>query len=152
MNNNDVLRQVRYTFDFNDDRMMALFRSGGYPATRSEISAWLKRHEDPDSIFIPDEQLSAFLNGFINYKRGKKEGEQAKPEQVLNNNIIFRKLKIALNLKVEEIVAMMGAIDVKVSKHEINAFFRKQSQNQYRKCLDQYLRNFLFAMQRKYRT
>lgn len=151
MNNNDVLRQLRYTFNFNDDRMMALFKSGGYEASRTEVSAWLKKHEDTESIFIPDLQLAAFLNGFINYKRGKKEGEQAKPEAFLNNNIIFRKIKIALNLKVEEIVEMMKAIDVQVSKHELNAFFRKPTQNQYRKCLDQYLRNFLFAMQKKYR-
>ena len=47
MNNNDVLRRVRFIFDFNDTKMMDLFDLGGKPATRAEISDWLKKEDDP---------------------------------------------------------------------------------------------------------
>ncbi len=151
MNNNDILRKLRYTFKFNDDRVMALFDSGGRAASRTEISAWLKKVDDADFVFIPDRELAAFLNGFINFKRGKRSEKQPLPEENLNNNIIFRKIKIALNLKVEDIVEIYKLVGMRVSKHEINAFFRKPQQNQYRRCLDQFLRNFLFGLQRKYR-
>ena len=95
MNNNDVLRRVRYTFDYNDDKMMAIFQSGGQEITRAELSDWLKRDDDEAFKGIYDKQLAVFLNGFINEKRGKKEGEQPIAEKTLNNNLIFRKLKIA---------------------------------------------------------
>ncbi|WP_235299056.1 YehS family protein [Portibacter marinus] len=151
MDNNVVLRQLRYIFDYGDDQMMDLFRSGGKPTNRKELSEWLKPEDDASFSNLSDEYLAAFLNGLINKKRGKKEGIQPDPEKELNNNIILRKLKIAMNLKVEEMVELYNIVGIVISKHEVNAFFRKPGQNQYRKCLDQYLRNFLFAMQKQYR-
>lgn len=151
MTNNDVLRKIRYTFDYNDDKMMALFASGGQEVTRGELSDWLKRDEDPDFKGIYDKQLATFLNGFINEKRGKREGEQPIPEKSLNNNIIFRKLKIALTLTDDDIIEIFQLADFTASKHEISALFRNPSHKHYRLCKDQFLRNFLFGMQLKYR-
>ena len=48
MTNNDVLKKIRYTFDYKDDKMMALFASGGQEVTRAELSDWLKKDDDPD--------------------------------------------------------------------------------------------------------
>lgn len=151
MTNNDILRKLRYNFDFSDDQMIKIFASADTEVTRAEVSDWLKKddHEDWKSLY--DKQLAIFLNGLINIKRGKREGEQPKPEKSLNNNIILRKLKIALNLHVEDIVDMLKLADLAVSKHEITAFFRKPDQKQYRACKDQFLRNFLYGMQLKYR-
>jgi uncharacterized protein YehS (DUF1456 family) len=151
MKNNDILRRIRYTFDFSDTKMMSLFASGGDDATREEISDWLKKEEDPAFKSLHDIKLATFLNGFINDRRGKKEGEQPKPEKTLTNNIIFRKLKIALNLKEEDIIEMLELAGMNISKHEISAFFRSPDQKQYRLCHDQILRNFLQGMQMKYR-
>lgn len=151
MNNNDILRRIRYAFDFNDTKMMALFASGGQEVTRAEISDWLKKDDNPDQKSLYDKQLAVFLNGLINDKRGKREGEQPKPEKTLNNNIIFRKLRIALNLKDDDIIAIYDLVDMIISKHEISAIFRKPTQRQFRPCKDQFLRNFLHGMQLKYR-
>ena len=151
MNNNDILRRIRYAFDFNDTKMMALFASGGQEVTRAEISDWLKKDDNPDQKSLYDKQLAVFLNGLINDKRGKREGEQPKQEKTLNNNIIFRKLRIALNLKDDDIIAIYDLVDMIISKHEISAIFRKPTQRQYRPCKDQFLRNFLHGMQLKYR-
>ena len=151
MNNNDVIRRVRYTFDLKDDKMMKLFLSGGKEITRAELSAWLKRDDDPEVVAIYDVDLAAFLNGFIIAKRGKKDDTTPVAEKRLNNNGILRKLKIALNLKTEDMVEIMKLAGIRVSAHEITALFRRPDQNQYRVCKDQFLRNFLFGMQKKYR-
>ncbi|HOO83580.1 MAG TPA: DUF1456 family protein, partial [Prolixibacteraceae bacterium] len=66
MDNNDILRSLRYTFDFNDDKMMELFASGGLEVTRTQVCDWLKREDDQDMKAIYDQQLASFLNGFIN--------------------------------------------------------------------------------------
>jgi len=101
---------------------------------------------------MTDRQLAHFLNGFIIEHRGKKEGPEPIAELELNNNIIMRKIKIALNLKVEDMVEIFKEADFEISKHEINAIFRKPTQNQYRKCHNQFLRNFLMGLQLKHRA
>ena len=139
-------------FDYSDDKMLEIFASGDLNVSRALLSDWLKKDKDPEFKMIYDNQLAHFLNGVINEKRGKREGVEPVVEKTLNNNIILRKLKIALNLKVEEMVEIYKRVDVRVSKHEINAFFRKPDQGQYMVCGDQYLRNFLQGLQDKYRS
>ena len=151
MTNNDVLRRIRYTFDFDDSKMIAIFGLADNPLTREQISAWLKKDDDPAFQKCSDTQLAIFLNGLIIDRRGKKEGPQPKPEERLTNNIIFRKLKIALDLKAEDILGILELVDVSISKHELSAFFRKPGHKHYRECKDQILRNFISGVQLKYR-
>ena len=99
MTNNDILRRLRYTFDLSDSKMIAVFGLAEYQVTREQLSDWLKKEDDPAFQQCSDSQLAIFLNGLINERRGKKEGPQPEPEQRLTNNIVFRKLKIALNLQ-----------------------------------------------------
>lgn len=152
MTNNDILRRIRYTFDFNDTKMIELFDLGDLKVTRAEVSDWLKK-EDVDAYkSLNDQQLAHFLNGWINDKRGKREGVQPVAEKELNNNIIFRKIKIALNLRDTDILELFKLADFWISKHELSAIFRKPGQSQYRECQDQFLRNFLHGIQLKYRS
>ncbi len=150
MNYNDIIRRIRYAFELNDTKMIEIFALADHKVTRAEISDWLKKDDDPAYKEIFDIEMAIFLNGFINDKRGKKEGIQPEPEKRLNNNIIFRKLKIALNLKDEDILDILKLVDLRISKHELSAFFRNPNQTQYRLCKDQILRNFLYGLQKKY--
>lgn len=151
MTNNDILRRLRYTFDFDDSKMIALFGFAGLQVKREHISNWLKKEDDPAYQACDDTQLAIFLNGLINDKRGKKDGPQPEPEKRLTNNIILRKLKIALNLRDEDILAIMQLAPFQMSKHELSALFRKPDHKHYRLCKDQILRNFLKGLQHKYR-
>ena len=151
MDNNDILRRIRYTFDFSDSKMIAVFGSADHQVTREQVSDWLKKDDDPAYQKCSDTQLAIFLNGLINDKRGKKEGPQPEPEQRLTNNIIFRKLKIALDLKAEDVLEIMIMAGLRISKHELSAFFRRPDHKHYRECNDQLLRNFLKGLQLKYR-
>ena len=151
MINNDILRRIRYAFDFDDAKMMALFALADCNVTRAQISDWLKKDDDPAYQPCSDVELATFLNGLINDRRGKREGVKPVAEQRLNNNIIFRKLRIALNLQDDDILTMMNRVGVRLSKHELSAFFRKPDHQHYRDCGDQILRNFLAGMQLSYR-
>lgn len=151
LSNNDILRRVRYLFDFSDSDMMAIFKLADHHAQRSEVCDWLKPEEDEALVEMTDRELAIFLNGLIVKNRGKREGPQPVPEKVLNNNIILRKMKIALELRAEDIVDMFALIGKKISKHELSAFFRHPDNKSYQPCLDQYLRNFFNALQAKYK-
>ena len=152
MLNNDILRRIRYTFNFNDNKMISIFGLADHQVTRAQISDWLKKDDDPTFQKCNDAEFALFLNGLINEKRGKKEGAQPEPEKKLTNNIIFMKLKIALNLKAEDVLQIMDLAEFRMSKHELSAFFRKPGHKHYRECKDQILRNFLIGMQLKYRS
>jgi uncharacterized protein YehS (DUF1456 family) len=151
MTNNDILGSIRNIFDFSDSKMTTIFGLADYQVTREQISNWLKKDDDPAYQKFDDTQLAIFLNGLINDKRGKKEGAQPELEEHLTNNIIFMKLKIALNLKAEDILEIMGLVDFRLSRHELSSFFRRPEHKNYRECKDQILRNFLKGVQLKYR-
>lgn len=151
MRNNDILRRIRYTFDLSDAKMLAIFGLADYPVTRTKLSDWLKKEDDPAFKNCGDMQMAAFLNGLINDRRGRKDGAQPKPEKRLNNNIILRKFKIAFNLKDNELLDILTLAELPMSKHELSAFFRKPGHTNYRSCKDQVLRSFLTGLQRKYR-
>jgi uncharacterized protein YehS (DUF1456 family) len=151
MTNNDCLRRIRYVLDFDDSAMINTFAHVEQQVTREQLCAFLKKDDDPDFQQCSDSLFANFLNGLIIEKRGKKAGEQALPEKRLNNNIIFRKLRIAFDLKAEDILTLLAQQDCQISKHELSAFFRKTGTRQYRECKDQILRNFLSALQSKHR-
>ena len=151
MNTNDCLRRIRYILDFDDSKMIAVFAEAGQEVSRAQLSDWLKKDDDPAYAVCSDVMFATFLNGLINDRRGKKDGPQPEPEKKLNNNIIFRKLKIAFDLQAEDILSILSLADVSISKHELSAFFRRANHKHYRECKDQVMRNFLKGLQIKYR-
>lgn len=155
MTNNDILRRLRYVFDFDDSAMISLFALGGHEVTRAEVSDWMKKEDDPLFHMCSDQLLAGFLDGVINDMRGKKDGEpEAGPvkfEGRLTNNMILRKLIIALNLKADDTLKILSSVNFIISKHELSAFFRKVGHKHYRECKNQILRNFLNGLQLKYR-
>lgn len=151
MSNNDILRTLRYTFHFHNHKMAEIFGFGGLPIFAEEVALWLKKEEEPDFKKLYDKDLAAFLNGLIIHNRGLKDGEVPTPEKSLNNNLILRKLRIALNYKDEDMLDIFTLRGFRLSKHELSAFFRNPTQAQYRECKDQILRNFLMGLQLKFR-
>lgn len=151
MRNNDIIRRMRYIFDYSDSEMIAIFTQGGQEMNRAEISSILKKDEDPDFVRCTDLVLAIFLNGFISHRRGKREGEERVTEKHLSNNSILRKLKIGLDLKDDSLLDILLLADLRLSRHELSAFFRKKGHKNYRVCKDQILRNFLVGLQMKFR-
>ncbi len=131
--------------------MMALLSLEGEEITREQMSDWLKKEDDDAYQTCNDAQLAVFLNNFIEERRGKKDGAKPPLEKHLTNNIILRKLKIALNLKDNDVLSLMELAEFTISKHELSALFRKKGHKHHRVCKDQILRNFLQGMQIQYR-
>ncbi|MFK7915693.1 MAG: DUF1456 family protein [Pseudomonadales bacterium] len=147
MKSNDCLRRLRFILDYNDAAMLEVFAQADAEVSRTELSAWLKKDDDPDFAVCSDQQFATFLNGLINAQRGRKDGPLPEPETKLNNNLVFRKLKIAFDLKAEDILELLASVDMHISKHELSAFFRRADNKHYRACKDQVLRNFLSGLQ-----
>ncbi len=149
MTNNDILRRIRYLYNYSDEKMLSIFAAAEVEVPPRQLANWMKKDDERGYQACRDKEMAIFLNGLINEKRGKKEGEQAAPETRLSNNIIFRKLKIALDLQAEQIIEIMTLAGLPISKHELSAFFRRPDHKHFRLCHDQVLRNFLNGLQMK---
>jgi uncharacterized protein YehS (DUF1456 family) len=146
MNNNDILRRVRYALDISNPGMIDIFKLSGCTLELPTLLKLLKKEEEDEFISCSNPLLSFFLDGLIIKRRGKREtaDEQApKPDAGLNNNAILKKLRIALDFKEEDMLSVMALAGVKISKAELSALFRNKGHKHFKECGDQFLRNFL---------
>lgn len=152
MTNNDILRRLRYTFDLNDKQMVALFALADYPVEQSQLVDWLRKDDDAAFERCGDHQLEHFLDGLIIHRRGPKDGPKPALAKTLSRNLVLRKLRIALNARDEDMLAIFKLADFSISKPELSALFRRPDHPHYRECKDQLLRNFLTGLQLKLRS
>jgi uncharacterized protein YehS (DUF1456 family) len=155
MNNNDVLIRLRYALNITDIKVIELFGLAGYAIERPELEALFTREGEPGFLPCSDAVLESFLEGLVTSRRGRREGgSEKKPPRgrKLTNNDILKGLRIALELKDEDLIDILKLAGVEVSKAEVSALFRKQGQPNFRPCGDQFLRNFLAGLTAKYRV
>jgi uncharacterized protein YehS (DUF1456 family) len=173
MNNNDILIRLRYALDIKDMDILEMFKLGGANVTKEELERMLLKtnnssNVDEDDEFEADEDMKkcnnfmfeSFLNGLILFKRGKLESKPGEPEkQILVikdnknvNNIMLKKVKIALSLSSEEMLDIFKEAGIILSKSELSAVFRREGQRNYKACGDRYARNFLKGLAIKYRN
>jgi uncharacterized protein YehS (DUF1456 family) len=174
MNNNDILIRLRYALDIKDTDMLEIFKLGGITMTKEELLRILLKPKNSNNSnldedkFIPNDDmrkcnnfmLESFLNGFIVFKRGKQEqksGEPEKQEFMIKdnntvNNVMLKKLKIALSLTGEDMLTIMNAAGVELSNSELSAVLRREGHRNYKECKDRYARNFLKGLAIRYRN
>lgn len=174
MDNNDVLIRLRYALDIKNSDMLEIFKLGGVELNQEELRKILIKSKDSyhdearshDEIEEEEENLScdnntleSFLEGFIIFKRGKKEIKPGEPERaklttnnsVNVNNMVLKKLKIALSLTSEDVQDILKEAGVIISKGELSALFRKEGHKNYVECGDKYARKFLKGLALKNR-
>ncbi|MGM0875758.1 MAG: DUF1456 family protein [Bacillota bacterium] len=175
MDNNDILIRIRYALDIKNTDMVEIFKLGGIEVTKEEVLKILTKsndsyhyEDDNDGDIAENEEnikcdnimLESFLNGFIIFKRGKqdpKPGQPNRPGQSVKNNesvnnIILKKLKIALSLTSEDMLDILEEAGVDITKGELSALLRKEGHKNYKECGDRYARNFLKGLAIKYRS
>ena len=147
MTNNEILRRIQHALNLKNAQIIKAIEQTDVTVDHDHVINWLKDDSDKSCSTMKDKELAVFLNGFINLKRGKKEGVQPKPEVALTNNMIFMKLRIALNMKAEDILDILEVVGISLSKYEIGAYFRKPENKNYKVCEDQLLCDFLNGVQ-----
>jgi uncharacterized protein YehS (DUF1456 family) len=146
MTNNDLLRRLRYALNLNGVSMAELCALAGYEIGPVEVLNLLKKEDEKGFMPCDDEALGAFLDGLITSRRGPRgapAGAIQATDGLLNNNLILRKLRIALELNDTDMLAIFRQAGVSLSKPELSALFRGTGQRNYKECGDQLLRNFV---------
>ena len=167
IDNNDILIRLRYALDLKNTEMVEIFKLGGIDLSKEEVLKVLTKsmdhegfegdiEEDDEHIPCDDEMFESFLNGFITFKRGRQEpkpGEPQRPALTYEhvNNLLLKKVKIALALTSEDMVEILELAGVMITKGELGAILRREGHKNYRVCGDRYARNFLKGLAIRYR-
>lgn len=154
MENIDILKRLRYALDIKDSDMVEIFKLGGVVLTKINVQDMLKSNEgnDENNQICNYRMLESFLNGFIIFKRGAKEEKPGESGDNKNfmindyrnvNNIFLKKVKIALALTGDDMLAIFKAGGAELSNGELSALLRREGQRNYKVCGDRYIRVFL---------
>ena len=147
MTNNDFLRRLRYALNIKDNIMVQIFKKGNITVRREDVLDYLKKDIDEGFKKLNNNDLIAFLDGLIIQKRGKKEDGTPVPQIKVTknnlNNILLRKLRIALAFKSYDMIRIFKLGGIEISEGELSALFRREDHKNYKECGDKYVRVFL---------
>ena len=146
MTNNDILRRLRYALEIKDSKMIEIFKLSDHSIAKSDLIDLHKKEEEEGYVECSDVVMELFLDGLIIHKRGKREmmpGQVETQDSPLTNNVILKKLRIALKFREDDMLSTLKLAGMSLSKSELSALFRKEGQRHYKECGDQILRNFL---------
>ena len=147
MNNNDILRRLRYALNIGNSEMAGIFKLSGYDIAESVILNIMKKENEDGYIECTDRELEIFLDGLIISRRGKKEtpgaGTAVEATTRISNNLVLKKLRIALDFKENDMFDIFRLSGFEITRPELSALFRKKGHKNYKVCGDQILKNFL---------
>jgi len=149
MINNITLKRISNLLNFDDEKVCAVFKLGQCNLSLEQLQNIYLEKNEPAYTELLDVEFAAFLNGLIIEKRGPSDGPERQAEEQLNNNAVFNKLKIALSLKADDVIAILELASLTLSKYELSAFFRNVNHKHYRDCSDDVLSTFLTGLKLK---
>ena len=153
MINNDVLRSVRYMLDLPDGKLASIAALAGLAVPQGDIDAYLKKDDEAGYRDCPDKVMAHFLDGLVVHLRGRDENRPPLPvAKRVSNNLVLKKLRVAFELRDEDLHAILAAAGFPLSKSELTALFRKPEHPNYRPCGDQLLRHFLRGLTQRLRS
>lgn len=159
MNYNDVLRRLRFALSLTDAVVIDMFARSGHVVTPETLAAFLMKEGQAGFIACPGDWLEGFLDTLIVDRRGPRTAapaaaadEAEAPPTELTHNEILKKVRIALDLKEDDVVAAIERGDGKVTRPHLRALFRNPGHKNYRACDEELLHAFLNGLTRSMRN
>ena len=150
---NEILYRIQKALNLTTEEMLKVYSLENYTMDASHLESLLKRRQDDGFSVATYEELGVFLDGLVTLKRGPSPKKPTDDEAVeLTNNLILKKLRIALELKEAETEIIFGLADVELSKQQLASLFRKESHKNFRACSDELLMAFLDGLGEFYYT
>ncbi|MEA1879204.1 MAG: DUF1456 family protein [Campylobacterota bacterium] len=151
MPTNDILYRIQKALSLSLEEMLEAYALESYNMSESYLEQLLKRRQDKGFQLCSYEELGVFLDGLVTLKRGKSpQKEESKEAVELTNNLILKKLRVALQLKESETEIIFGLADVELTKQQLASLFRKESHKNFKPCSTELLLSFLEGLDEYY--
>lgn len=139
-----VIQRVKDALKLSKDDIVKIYEIEKFDIDKDRVEAILKKSSSKKSLNATYEELGVFLDGLISVLRGiATNPSNDDKEIILDNNLIIKKLKIALNLKSIDIEMIFNLSDYPISKSKIRDIFRSPTHPKYKSCSDDVLDAFL---------
>jgi uncharacterized protein YehS (DUF1456 family) len=151
LSTNEILYRIKKALALSEEDILKAYALEAYEMSEEHLDALLKRRQDTRFMLCSYEELGVFLDGLITLKRGPAPKKKSDDEMIaLTNNLILKKLRIALELKEPEIEIIFGLADVELSKQQLASLFRKEGHKNFKQCTDELLMVFLEGLDEFY--
>ncbi|SFV66985.1 hypothetical protein MNB_SV-3-1188 [hydrothermal vent metagenome] len=148
---NEILYRLQQALHLSIDEMLEAYRLEDFNMDTAHLTSLLKRRKDKAFMLCSYEELGVFLDGLITLKRGKSPHKQNNDEVIeLTNNLILKKLRIALELKEAQTEIIFGLADVTLSKQQLASLFRKETHKNFKLCSNELLMSFIEGLDEFY--
>jgi len=148
---NEILYRIQKALSLSMADILEAYKLETYEIEPSHLESLLKRRLDKGFKLCSYEELGVFLDGFVTLKRGPSPKKTNDDEAVeLTNNLILKKLRIALELKEAETEIIFGLADVELTKQQLASLFRKEGHKNFKPCSDELLMAFLEGLDEFY--
>ena len=151
MNTNDILYKIQKALNLSQEEILKTYELEAYDMSAEHLETLLKKHQEKEFKQCSFEELGVFLDGLVTLKRGPSPKKSEENEVVeLTNNLILKKLRIAMELKEPETEIIFGLGEATLSKQELKSLFRKETHKNFKACSDELLNAFLDGLAEYY--
>jgi uncharacterized protein YehS (DUF1456 family) len=148
---NDILFKITTALSLKNEEIIEAYKLANFEMSQERATSILKRKQDKGFEEATFEELGIFLDGLVLLKRGASDKEVAENEVVeLTNNLILKKIRVAMELKEAELVILFALGEVTITKRQIGSLFRKEGGKNFKVCSDELLDAFLEGLNEFY--
>ena len=148
---NEILYHIQKAINLSIEEMLAIYKLEADDMSEVHLDSLLKRRQEKGFMLCSYEELGIFLDGLVTFKRGPSTKKSNDNEVVeLTNNLILKKLRIALELKEAETEIIFGLADAELTKQQLASLFRKEGHKNFKECSDKLLMAFLEGLDEFY--
>jgi len=151
MQPNDVLFKLKTALSLENKEMIKAYALAEFEMTEERLESIIKRRQDKGFEEATFEELGVFLDGLVLLKRGPSDKVANEDDVVeLTNNLILKKVRVAMELKEPELVILFALAEVELTKRQIGSLFRKEGTKNFKACSDELLNAFLEGLDEFY--
>jgi uncharacterized protein YehS (DUF1456 family) len=149
-NTNEILYRIQKALTLSTENMLEAYKLENFKMDDAHLSSLLTKRQEKDFKICSYEELGVFLDGLVVLKRGPSPKPSGDEAVSLTNNLVLKKLRIALELKEAETEIIFGLGDAQLSKQELKSLFRKEGHKNFKVCSDELLMAFLEGLDEFY--
>ncbi|PHS32863.1 MAG: hypothetical protein COA92_05825 [Sulfurovum sp.] len=150
INTNEILFRIQKALKLSIEEILKTYKLENHEMSEEHLVSLLKRRQEKDFILCSYEELGIFLDALVTLKRGASPKKQNNDVVELTNNLILKKLRIALELKEAETEIIFSLAEIKLSKQQLSSLFRKETHKNFKPCSDELLMSFLEGLDEFY--
>lgn len=151
MQTNDILFKLKTALSLENEQIIEAYKLANFEMTEARLVSIMKRRQDKGFEQATFEELGVFLDGLVLLKRGPSDKVANEDDVVeLTNNLILKKVRVAMELKEPELVILFALAEVELTKRQIGSLFRKEGTKNFKACSDELLNTFLVGLDEFY--